>query len=201
MLDRALRPLIAPLLDSISRPLAQNGVRANQVTWFGFAIGVVAAFAIASENYLTGLAALLLNRLADGLDGCLARSHGATDLGGYLDIVLDFIVYSGMAFAFAVAQPDAALSAGFLIFSFVGTGTSFLAFAIFAAKRSLIADAKDNRGFYFLGGLTEGAETILFFAIICLAPTYFSAAAYAFGGLCWLTTIGRIATAINILRD
>ena len=64
---------------------------------------------------------------ADGLDGAVARHVGVTDLGGYLDIVLDFLIYSGIVFGFAVGRPDQALPAAFLIFSFVGTGTAFLA--------------------------------------------------------------------------
>ena len=70
-------------------------------------------------------------------------SRGSTDLGGFLDIVLDFIVYAGMVFAFAVADPGAnALAAAFLLFAFMGTGSSFLAFAMMAAKRRLSTDLR-----------------------------------------------------------
>jgi phosphatidylglycerophosphate synthase len=143
---------------------------------------------------------LLANRLADGIDGALARRTGATDLGGYLDIVLDFIIYSGCAFAFALAQPENALAAAFLIFSFMGTGSSFLAFAIFAAKRKLDGEAATNKSFYYLGGITEGTETILLFVIILLFPSWFPITAYVYGALCWLTTIGRIGAAVQRLR-
>jgi phosphatidylglycerophosphate synthase len=156
--------------------------------------------AIALEAYGLGLLLLLANRLADGVDGALARRAGATDLGGYLDIVLDIIIYSGCAFAFALAQPEHALAAAFLIFSFMGTGSSFLAFAIFAAKRKLDGEATTNKSFYYLGGITEGTETILLFVTILLFPGWFPAAACVYGTLCWLTTIGRIGTAVQRLR-
>lgn len=199
MLDRAARRLIDPVLDQLALTAQRAGVTANQITVAGFGCGLASIGAIALQSYEFGLLLLLANRLADGVDGALARRVGATDLGGYLDIVLDFIVYSGLAFAFALAQPERALAASFLIFSFMGTGSSFLAFAIFAAKRKL-AEHQGMKGFYYLGGITEGTETILLFVFVCLLPGYFPHAAYVFGALCWLTTIGRIGAAVQRLR-
>ncbi|NJM92195.1 MAG: CDP-alcohol phosphatidyltransferase family protein, partial [Rhodospirillaceae bacterium] len=175
-------------------------ITANQVTVAGFACGLASIAAIALQSYGLGLLLLLANRLADGVDGALARRNGVTDLGGYLDIVLDFIIYSGAAFAFALAQPDHAVAAAFLIFSFMGTGSSFLAFAIFAAKRKLDGEELANKSFYYLGGITEGTETILLFVIVLLFPGWFPAAAYVYGTLCWLTTVGRIGAAVQRLR-
>jgi phosphatidylglycerophosphate synthase len=200
MLDRAARRLADPVLDQLAVAAQQRKLTPNQITVAGFACGLAAMVAIALQSYGLGLLLLLANRLADGVDGALARHAGATDLGGYLDIVLDFIIYSGAAFAFGLAQPDDALAAAFLIFSFMGTGSSFLAFAIFAAKRKLDGDAASNKSFYYLGGITEGTETILLFVIILLFPHWFPVAAYVYGGLCWLTTIGRIGAAVQRLR-
>lgn len=178
----------------------RRGLTPNQVTVGGFAFGVAAIVAIAAGWYFLGLVLLLANRVADGVDGALARRVGLTDLGGYLDIVLDFIVYAGAGFAFALAESGNATAAAFLIFSFMGTGSSFLAFAIFAAKRKLDEEAAASKSFYYLGGITEGTETILFFVIVLLFPDAFAAAAYAYGALCWLTTIGRIGAAAQRLR-
>jgi phosphatidylglycerophosphate synthase len=200
VLDRAARRLIDPVLQQLAVAAQQRSITANQVTVAGFACGLAAMAAIALQSYGLGLLLLLANRLADGVDGALARRNGATDLGGYLDIVLDFIIYSGGAFAFALAQPDHAVAAAFLIFSFMGTGSSFLAFAIFAAKRKLDGEEAANKSFYYLGGITEGTETILLFVIVLLFPGWFPAAAYLYGTLCWLTTIGRIGAAVQRLR-
>ncbi len=200
MLDRAARRLIDPVLEQLAVAAQQRAVTANQVTVAGFACGLAAMAAIALQSYGLALLLLLANRLADGVDGALARRNGATDLGGYLDIVLDFIIYSGAAFAFALAQPDHAVAAAFLIFSFMGTGSSFLAFAIFAAKRKLDGEEAANKSFYYLGGITEGTETILLFVIVLLFPGWFPAAAYLYGTLCWLTTVGRIGAAVQRLR-
>jgi phosphatidylglycerophosphate synthase len=200
MLDRAARRLVDPMLEQLAGVAKGRGVTADQITVAGFAFGVAAVGAIAFQFYLPGLLLLLVNRLADGVDGALARRAGPTDLGGYLDIVLDFIIYSGAAFGFALAEADYALPAAFLIFSFMGTGSSFLAFAIFAAKRRLEGEEVANKSFYYLGGITEGTETILFFVLILLFPGWFPIAAYVYGALCWLTTVGRIGAAVRRLR-
>ncbi len=197
MLDRHLRPLIDPPLEQLASALAPR-IRADHVTILGFALGCLAMLAVMLNHYGFGLVLLLLNRLADGLDGAVARRNGVTDLGGYLDIVLDFIVYSGIVFAMAVADPAAnALAAAFVIFSFIGTGASFLAFAIMAAKHRLESPEQGAKSLYYLGGLAEGTETILFLIAILTWPAGFPLLAWLFGGLCWLTTAGRILIAVR----
>jgi phosphatidylglycerophosphate synthase len=201
VLDARLRRLIDPPLDRLSTPLVARGISANAVTVAGFVIGLCAAAAIAGRAYLLGLALLLLNRLCDGLDGAVARRRGLTDLGGFLDIVLDFLIYAAVPFAFALADPAAnAPAAAFLIFSFIGTGSSFLAYAIMAAKRGVSSDLRGRKSLYYLGGLTEGTETILAFVLACLWPALFPWIALIFGLLCWLTTATRIAVAVQTLR-
>jgi phosphatidylglycerophosphate synthase len=201
VLDARLRRLIDPPLDRLGAPLAAHGVSANAVTVAGFAIGLGAAAAIAGRHYLLGLALLLLNRLFDGLDGAVARRRGLTDLGGFLDIVLDFLIYALVPLAFALADPEAnALAAAFLVVSFVGTGSSFLAFAIMAAKRGIATELRGPKSLYYLGGLTEGTETIVTFVLACLFPALFPWIALIFGTLCWLTTATRIAVAVQTLR-
>lgn len=197
MFDRAARRLVDPPLERLAATLAARGIGANAVTLLGFGFGLVAMGLAASQFYTLALLALALNRIADGLDGALARRTRVTDLGGYLDIVLDFIFYAGFVLAFALADPARGVAAAFLIFSFVGTGTSFLAFAIFATKRRI---GMKGKGFHYLSGLTEGTETILLFIFLCLFPTAFVPAAWIFGALCWATTFGRIMTTVERLR-
>jgi phosphatidylglycerophosphate synthase len=195
MLDRAARRRLDPLLDRWADRCIALGLTANTVTVIGFGIGLLAMLSVAAGHDLIGLILLLLNRTADGIDGAIARRTQPTERGGYLDIVLDFILYSGIPFAFAVGHPEHALAAAFLIFAFVGTGTSFLAFAIF--KRDA---AHDGKAFHYLGGLTEGTETTAFFALVLLFPGAFGIAAWLFGALCWVTTAGRIGAAVSALR-
>ena len=145
MLDSRLRRLIDPPLDSIGVALGRRGIGADAVTLAGFAVGSPSWPALAMQAYTVALALILLNRVMDGLDGAVARHAGPTDFGGYLDIVCDFLFYSGVVFFFAAGPAGTALPAAFLIFSFVGTGSSFLAYAIFAAKRGITTDIRGGK--------------------------------------------------------
>ena len=193
MLDRAILDKTRGLLLNIANNLLKQGVTANQVTVAGFLVGMLAVPLIIFEHTILALACIILNRLFDGLDGTLARLSTPTDRGGFLDIVLDFIFYSAIPLAFALSNPnDNALAAAVLIYAFIGTGCSFLAFATIAAKRELVSTEFPDKSFYYLGGLTEATETIVVFGVMCLFPAYFSLLAYSFAALCVVTTVLRI---------
>jgi len=102
---------------------------------------------------------------------------------------------------FAIGDPNNALAAAVLIASFVGTGSSFLAFAIMAEKRGISTDIRGKKSLYYLGGLTEGFETILVLVMMCIWPSYFQWFAYIFAGLCWITTSTRIYWALKTCQD
>lgn len=193
MLDRAIQHVLKPVLSRIARGLVRAGIAADALTFIGFAIGMAAAVSIAFQHFMAGLVLLLLSRLMDGLDGTVARLTRPTDRGGFLDITLDFLFYASIPLAFALANPlQNALPAAVLLASFIGTASSFLAFAIVAAQRSLTSTALPDKGFYFLGGLTEATETIAAFVAMCLWPQWFGPIAYGFAALCAITTVMRI---------
>lgn len=194
MLDRFAIRLLTPGLEATARVLARAGVAADQVTLLGFAIGLGAAVAIALGHPLAGLALLAASRLCDGIDGALARLSAPTDRGGFLDITLDFLFYASIPLAFAVMDPARnALPAAALLAAFVGTASSFLAFAAIAAQRGLKSVDYPNKGIYYLGGLTEATETLACFALMCLWPARFPLFAWVFAALCALTIATRIA--------
>jgi phosphatidylglycerophosphate synthase len=202
MLDRAANAALMPLFQPIARGLVRAGVGADVVTLTGFGIGVAAAAAIAMQSYHLGLVLLLTSRLADGLDGPVARLTQATDRGAYLDICLDFLFYANIPLAFAIADPAInALPAAVLLAAFIGTGSSFLAFAALAQKRGIASSAQPNKGLYYLGGLTEATETLICFALMCVWPQYFVWWAYGFAALCALTIATRIVGGAKALTD
>ena len=193
MLDRAAVTLIRPAIDRLARVLADIGLSANQLTLLGLAIGMVAAALIATGNMLAGAAAILLSRLCDGLDGAIARRSRTTDAGGFLDIALDFVFYAAIPLAFAIAVPTRnALAAALLLAAFCGTMSSFLAFAVIAAKRRMDNLAWPDKSFYFLGGLTEATETLACFVAMCIWPQHFPLLATVFAAMCAVTTFTRI---------
>ena len=192
MIDAAILPAQRRLLAPPAAFLAARGVRADQITLAGFLLGLLALPALAFGAYAVALALILANRLADGLDGAVARIHGPTDRGAFLDIALDFLFYALVPLGFALADPAAnALPAAALIAAFVGTGSSFLAFAAVAGQRGHRAPAYPAKGIFYLGGLTEGAETIAAFAAMCLWPASFPIIAWVFAAACAVTTVTR----------
>lgn len=193
MLDKWTTLWVKPVLTICAKTLHKQGVKANQITLSGFILGLLAIPFLAFEYYSTALTLILCNRVMDGLDGALARQGKPTDSGGFIDITLDFIFYAGIVFGFALANPQQnALAACLLIFSFMGTGSSFLAYAIMAEKHQLNDPYFPHKSLYYLGGLTEGTETILIFVLFCLFPQYFPQLASFFASLCLITTALRV---------
>jgi phosphatidylglycerophosphate synthase len=202
MFDRAAIALLKPGLERMARPLARAGIGADSITLLGFALGLGAALAIARGMPVAGLALLLASRLMDGLDGAVARLTRPTDRGAFLDITLDFLFYASIPLAFAVADPAAnALPAAVLLGAFMGTGSTFLAFALLAERRGQKSEDYPQKGIYYLGGLTEAGETLACFVLMCLWPAHFDAWAYGFAALCTLTIATRLYAGWQALRQ
>lgn len=200
MLDRALNAALKRPLQAMAQRLLRAGVLPDHLTWTGFAVGLLAVPLIASGHTGWALLPMALNRLADGLDGALARLTAPTDRGAFLDIVLDFVFYASIPLAFALAHPSAnALPAAVLLFGFMGTASSFLAFAVLAARRGLASTAYPAKGFYYLGGLTESTETLAVFTLMCAVPQWFAPLALGFAALCGLTTVTRVVAGWQVL--
>jgi phosphatidylglycerophosphate synthase len=192
MFDRHLLPLQRRLLRPLARRVAAAGVTADAVSLLGFGLGVAGVALIAVGQFGLALALILANRLLDGLDGEIARLNGPTDRGAFLDLSLDFVFYALVPLGFALHDPAAnGLAAAALVVSFVGTGSSFLAFAAIAERRGLRSTAFPRKGLYYLGGLAEGAETILAFVLMCLLPAQFPVIAWSFAALCAIGTVLR----------
>ena len=201
MFDAKLRPLIDPPLNAVGARLAKAGVSALTVTFLGLVLGLGAAVAAAFGEY--GLALLLIgaNRLADGLDGAVARASGPTDLGGYFDIVADFAFYVSVPVGFGLSAEANLVPALVLVAAFVLTGISFLAFAIVAQKRGAETQAHGKKSFFYSTGLAEGGETIVAFLAMCLVPAAFPLIAYVFAGLCVATVVQRSALAVTAFAE
>ncbi len=193
MLDRMMRKLIDPPLNRIGSLLAARGVSANSVTLLGLALAFVAAVCLSFQWYTLGLVFVLFSRLADGLDGAVARASHKTDFGGYLDIASDFFFYGAIPFAFVLSDPaQNAISGAFLLLAFYVNGASFLGYAILAAKNNMQTRAQGVKSLYYSNGLLEGTETICLFVAICLWPQAFPGLAWMFGALCFITAGLRV---------
>ena len=193
MLDKTLLTHAKPILSKLANIACKVGVSANSASIIGFIFGIIAACLVGFGYFFLALICFMFNRIFDGLDGAIARKQHPTHRGAFVDIVFDFIIYSSIPFAFAVYNEEYSFVACFLIFSFIGTGTSFLAYAIIHGQiPKKNKNQNGEKGFYYLGGLIEGSETVFFIVLILLFPSLFSPIGILFGCLCWLTTIFRI---------
>jgi len=198
MLDNALRRYMEPPLDVVARWTANRGISPMMVTGAGFALGMAACVAAATQQWRVALVLWLLNRFADGLDGAVARRRGPTDLGGFLDIMADFAVYGAMLVAVGFALPEARLAALGVLLMYYISGSAFLAWSSLATKNGI---AGDGRSLVFPAGLAEGAETVVAYVVVLLflsrAPEILWIWAIAVG----LTAVQRLVFVVHALRQ
>jgi phosphatidylglycerophosphate synthase len=200
MLDTKIRGLIDPTLTRWGQRLARRGWTANGISVLGLCLGLAASIVLAVGG-AAGIALVLLlaGRVADGLDGAVARASTKTDFGGYLDITCDWVFYAAIPIAFVLRDPsENAVVGAFLLASFYINGASFLGFAILAEKRGLQTRAQGEKSLYYSAGLLEGTETIAFFVLICLWPSAFFGLAFGFAALCLLTAGARVMLAYRV---
>jgi phosphatidylglycerophosphate synthase len=195
MFDVALRRLVDPALIRMAGWAPRTRISANLLTISGAGLALGGAFFITQLNFTAVLGFILLNRIADGLDGAVARINGPTEFGGYLDTICDYIFYLSIPIAFGLTSPINQIPALLLIASFTLTAVSFLAFAAIAARQTSGNGAHGPKAFIYSTGLMEGGETIAFFVLFCLFPGFFPTLAVVFAALCLLTVVQRFILA------
>lgn len=187
-----MRQMIDPPLARLALGLAAWKVSAHALTLAAFVLALGAAWAIVEGRFALALFLFLSSRVCDGLDGAVARARNqASDAGGYFDIVTDLIGYAALAAAFGWADPAHAPAALLLLVSFMATASSFLAYAILAAKHGRQTEKRGRKSFFHAAGLAEGTETILFFCAAMIWPHAFAPLAYGFAFLCFVTALAR----------
>ena len=165
----------------------------NQMTLIGFGFGVLMCISIIIDQYFFAMIFLFLNRLCDGLDGAMARLKSPTTLGGYLDIVLDFLIYGGFVLSFGITDQNNLSSSMILLFCYIGTGSTFLAkAAIMPSINHQDSNKELHKSFHYASGLIEGVETIIFMFFCLLFSKLFIILSTIFSILCIITIISRI---------
>lgn len=197
MLDTAARRALAPMLNSTATRLSAGGISALSLTVVGWLFGIGACVAAASGWWVLALILWLANRLMDGLDGPVARQKGATELGGFLDIVADFSIYAGFIVGVAIAVPQARLACVVLLTTYYLSGAAFLALSSLLERRH---QQGDGRSLQFVGGVAEGTETVIVYALICLLPTQAESIVWIFALAVAVTAIQRVVFAVRILK-
>ena len=192
MFDRQIQKYTQRPLQYIAK-LFLKFISPNHMTLIGFGFGILMCLTIIIDQYLIAIIFLFLNRLSDGLDGVMARLQTPTPLGGYLDIVLDFLIYGGFVLSFGITEQNNTLLSMVLLFCYIGTGSTFLAkAAILPSLTNQNLKEEIPKSFHYAVGLVEGTETIVFMFLCLLFPSLFIYLASIFVLLCLITIVSRI---------
>lgn len=192
MFDRQIQKYTQRPLQYIAK-LFLKFISPNHMTLIGFSFGILMCLTIIIDQYLIAIIFLFLNRLSDGLDGTMARLQTPTPLGGYLDIVLDFLIYGGFVLSFGITEQNNTFLSMILLFCYIGTGSTFLAkAAILPSLTNQNLNEEIPKSFHYAVGLVEGAETIIFMFLCLLFPSLFIYLASIFIFLCLITIVFRI---------
>ena len=192
MFDRQIQKYTQKPFQYIAK-LFLKFISPNHMTLIGFSFGVLMCLFIIIDQYLIAIIFLFLNRLSDGLDGTMARLQTPTPLGGYLDIVLDFLIYGGFVLSFGITEQNNMLLSMILLFCYIGTGSTFLAkAAIMPSLTNQNLNEEIPKSFHYAVGLVEGTETIVFMVLCLLFPNLFIYFSFIFIILCLITIVFRI---------
>ena len=195
MFDKTIQPYTQQFLKIVAKIFVKF-ITPNQVSFIGFFIGLLMCIFILFEFYIYAFLALIINRFLDGLDGTMARLTVPSRFGGYIDIVFDFIIYAAFVLSFGLKDSSNLLMSCLLLFFYIGTSTTFLAYAaILKNYKPLLEDDKEeviNKSIYYASGLIEGFETIIFMFLCLFIPQYYNFLAILFSILCTITIIGRV---------
>lgn len=198
MLDSALRPLKDRLLQPVARAAGAR-LSPAAVTLAGLVPGLAAALLAWRGAYGAALACWLANRVLDGLDGVLARTQGrASDRGGYLDLLADFLVYAliPVGLASGRAEPEVTRAALWLLASFYVNAMSWLYLSALLERRGSGAAARgEQTAIAMPESVVGGTETILFYGACFVLPGRLAPLFLAMAGLTALGAAHRAAWA------
>ncbi|MGE0141133.1 MAG: CDP-alcohol phosphatidyltransferase family protein [Ilumatobacteraceae bacterium] len=202
MIDASLRRWSAPPVELVARLARRVGLAPAALTSAGLMLGLGAAAAAGSTRWTLALVLWIASRIADGLDGAVARLGTPSPLGGFLDIVADFTVYGAFVVGVAVGVPDARLAAVVLLCTYYVSGAAFLAWSSLVhqrARQRLVHD--DDRSIRFVGGLAEGFETIVAYVAICIWPGEAAVICWVFAAMVAFTAGQRVWFAARDLAE
>jgi phosphatidylglycerophosphate synthase len=205
MFDRTLR---VPK-DRMMAPLARwtgGAVHPTVISAAAFVAGLGCCVLLYRGSMMGALVLWLLNRVLDGLDGAVARQQGReSDLGGYLDMMLDLVVYALIPISAAAATPGSEalwLSLAFLLASFyVNAGSWMYLSAILEKRGSGASGGSEQTTVTFPTGLVEGAETMLLFTLIIVLPGHLTGLFWLIAVLVGVTAVQRIVWSVRWLKE
>ncbi len=185
-------------------PIATNvlaKVHPNVVSFIALLVGLLAAVAVIYQLYWYALILWFLNRILDGLDGLIARiHHKQSDFGGYLDLILDFVIYLAFPVSFVLENPTTSnfLALVALLSSYYINTASWMGLSTLLEKRHL-ASSNRQTSMEMPTGLIEGGETIVFYSMFCIFSGYVGYLFWLMAALVVITACQRILWAARNL--
>lgn len=174
MLDLLVRPLKDKLLNPLAKLIGQS-ISPKSITLFSFLIGLGSVYFIFTERLTTALLLWILNRILDGLDGTVARLSGRqSDFGGYLDIVVDFIIYALIPLTFTYTYGEGEINwilLSVMISLFYVNSASWMYLSALLEKRKAgNSEVMEQTSITMPSGIVEGTETIIIYTLFYLFP-------------------------------
>ena len=212
MLDSTARAVLDAPLARAAALLDRPGVTPDRLTAANLVLGLASAVAAAAQWWVPALVLWLACRLADGLDGPLARRRramaspptppGDAGAGGFFDITADFVVYGagvvGVAVGAAAGYGASELPFLAVLLAYYVNGAAFLAFSSIAERTGRRLD--DGRSLSFLGGLAEGTETVVAHGLWLLLPAFAGPIAWVWAALVGVSAAHRVWAGYRALR-
>lgn len=155
------------------------------ITVMSLVAGIAALVASYFDYRLLAVLLWLACRVFDGLDGMVARISGKqSDLGGYLDLVVDFLLYAALplVIAFRSGETIYFAAAAILLGVFYLNATIWMIGSALFEKRKMRGAAKQT-SVIMPRGLMEGFETMIFNCLMLGFPAYFVPLALVMAGL------------------
>lgn len=187
MFDIRLRSIKDGIFDPICAYIPRV-ISPTQITILAFLSGLLSCLFATRQRVLMSLIFWFLNRALDCLDGALARHRDkASDLGGFLDLLGDFIVYSMLPMGIAYGSDDSSASwQAIAVLESTFHINNFILFYIAAVAEK--GQAKNGKASPELTSvmmrpaLVEGMESALLFTAMLAVPT-------SIGTLCWTMAV------------
>ncbi len=203
MLDNILRNLKEIILFPLAKRVGM-AVHPNIITIVSFAAGLGCVYFITEKSFMGAIVFWIINRFLDGLDGSAARASGkVSDFGGYLDIVLDFIIYSAIPVALVFAHPliDNFVVLSILLSAYYVNAVSWSYLSAILEKRNLgAASNKEMTSVTMPSGIADGTMTIIFYTLFIIFPLNLKALFIGFTLLVIVSIIQRMIWAFLKIR-
>ena len=195
MFDASLRRVKDRLLSRLA--LALKSVSPLAITGMGLLAGLGAAWCAARGGYWAALALFWLGRILDGLDGAVARAAGTQSaLGGYLDLMADFMVYAAIPIAiwWGLRAEQSPLALIVMLAVFYINAASWMLLSALVEKTDAMTSVSMPTG------LIEGFETIFFYSLFLLFPAWARELFWVFSALVTFSALQRVVWAWRKLK-